>query len=184
VFIKMLTDRPTWLKWAHEGDEKVGPWAAFPKRPTMEEVVATSRTTPQSWHFTLSEPAAGWEQVGFDDSSWKEAQGPFGSDGTPNIKPTTQWTSDDIWLRREVTIPDHDFKNLQLVVYHDEDIEVYINGVLAGSLPGYQNSYEPLEINADALKLLKPGAKILVAVHCHQTTGGQGVDVGIVDVKP
>jgi len=29
---------------------------------------------------------------------------------------------------------------------------------------------------------MKPGSKILVAVHFHQTEGGQGIDVGLADV--
>ncbi|MHB8635429.1 MAG: glutaminase domain-containing protein [Fimbriimonadaceae bacterium] len=183
VFIRMLTDRPAWLKWAKEGDAKVGPWAPFPKRPTMIDVIPTSQKAPQMWRFTLDKPGAGWEQTTFADGAWQQALGPFGSNGTPGIKPTTQWTSDDIWLRREVTVPAGDFKNLQLVVYHDEDVEVYVNGVLAGSLPGYQNSYEPLEMSGAALKLFTPGAHLVLAVHCHQTTGGQGVDIGVVDVR-
>ena len=39
-----------------------------------------------------------------------------------------------------------------------------------------------MEIRKTARALLKPGAKITLAVHCHQTIGGQGVDVGIVNV--
>lgn len=183
MFVRLLDDRSTWMKWAKAGDIKVGPWAPFPKRPTVVEFIPSSKTTPQSWRMSLAKPAAGWERVGFDDSSWTVAQGPFGSDGTPGIKPTTQWTSDDIWLRREVTVPAGKVKNLQLEVYHDEDIEVYINGVLAGSAPGYQNSYEPLDLASEARALIKPGAKLVIAVHCHQTTGGQGVDVGVVDVR-
>ena len=183
VFIKLLTDRPTWLKWAHAGDAKVGPWAPFPKRPTLVDVIPTSQKSPQPWRFTLTRPSAGWESSAFEDAAWNTGQGPFGSDATPGIKPTTQWTTDDIWLRREVTVPAGGFHNLQLVVYHDEDIEVYVNGVLAGSAPGYQNSYEPLEMSTEALKLFKPGAHLVLAVHCHQTTGGQGVDVGVADVK-
>jgi hypothetical protein len=40
-----------------------------------------------------------------------------------------------------------------------------------------------MELSGAARALLKPGAKIVLAVHCHQTTGGQGVDVGLADVK-
>ncbi len=68
-------------------------------------------------------------------------------------------------------------------IYHDEDIEVYLNGVLAVREPGYINSYETFEITPAALALLKPGATVTVAAHCHQTTGGQGIDVGLSDVS-
>ena len=29
---------------------------------------------------------------------------------------------------------------------------------------------------------MNPGAKVLVAVHCHQIEGGQGINVGLADV--
>jgi hypothetical protein len=41
-----------------------------------------------------------------------------------------------------------------------------------------------MAIGGEARALLTPGAKITLAVHCHQTKGGQGVDVGLVDVEP
>ena len=67
-------------------------------------------------------------------------------------------------------------------MYHDEDVEIYVNGVLAASNSGYNDSYVPLEISRDALALLRPGATVTVAVHVHQTEGGQGIDLGLADV--
>ncbi len=185
IFIKMLSDRATWKKWVQFDDKvNVGPWAPLPKMPKMVSVVPSSKDAEVRWKYSLSQPAESWTSSSFDASAWKDGVGPFGSDGTPGIAPKTQWTSDDIWLRREFTMPD--FKgDLFMQVYHDEDVEVYVNGVLATKEAGYQNSYEPLEISAAARAQLKPGAHIVLTVHCHQTTGGQGVDVGLVRlVKP
>jgi hypothetical protein len=64
-------------------------------------------------------------------------------------------------------------------VYHDEDCEVYINGVLAASASGYVTSYVVLPMNAAGQNALIANGTNLIAVHCHQTTGGQDIDVGI-----
>jgi len=182
-FIRMLTDPEIWHKWSSRDKFHAGNWAPLPVMPTPENVVPSGRDADVQWHYTLEKPADGWTAASFDDSSWKTGPAPFGSDGTPSINPKTQWTSDDIWIRRSVTLPSGKLDNLHLLIYHDEDIVVYINGVLAASEPGYDNSYAVEDISPDALAQLKPGATITIAAHCHQTTGGQGIDVGIVRLK-
>jgi len=182
IFIKMLADRATWKKWIQFDDKgKAGPWAPLPKMPKTVTVVPSSRDGQVSWKYTLTKPADDWTSVSFDASSWKAASGPFGTDGTPGIAPKTPWNSDDIWLRREFTVPSYK-GDLFMQVYHDEDVEVYVNGILASQEAGYTSSYDTLEISAAAKAVLKPGARIVLTVHCHQTTGGQGVDVGLVRI--
>ena len=179
LFIKMLADRATWKKWIQFDDKfKAGPWAPLPVAPKVLEVVPTARTMPVEWKYTTTKPSDDWTKPTFDDSTWTTGYGPFGSDGTPGIAPKTKWTSDDIWLRRQFVMPSTSGE-LMVLAFHDEDVEVYFNGVLAASEAGYITSYEPLELSAAAKAILKPGAKIVITVHCHQTTGGQGVDVGL-----
>ena len=184
VFIKMLADRAMWKKWASADKVKVGNWAPLPETPKVTVVIPTSQTNPVTWRYTTQRPADHWAAVDFDASAWAEGAGSFATRGTPGAVEHTRWNTSDIWLRREFTLPEKSYPNLQFYTCHDEDVEIYVNGLLASSESGFTSSYTALEIAPHALELLKPGAKILVAVHCHQTEGGQNIDVGLVNVEP
>ena len=59
---------------------------------------------------------------------------------------------------------------------------MYLNGLRAAQLAGFVPFYEQVKIDPGALATLKPGVNV-IAVHCHQTSGGQCIDVGIVIPK-
>jgi hypothetical protein len=67
--------------------------------------------------------------------------------------------------------------------HHDEDAEIYLNGVLAAKVSGFSTDYEFVALTPAGRAALRPGRNTL-AVHCHQTTGGQYIDVGVVDLVP
>jgi hypothetical protein len=180
IFIKMLAEAPTWQRWAARGANTTGPWAPIPIALPAKEVVPTAQTAQVKWRYTLEQPPADWMKPGFDDSAWKEGVGGFGTKGTPGAIIGTDWKTKQIWLRREFTLPERPLKNPRLLLIYDEDPEVYLNGVLASKLTGWITAYEEADIVPVALATLKPG-KSIMAVRASQTTGGQSIDVGIVE---
>jgi hypothetical protein len=183
VFMQMLYDKATWTKYASHDKTKATGWAPMPKPPMLVTVVSTSQQNGITWHYTTEKPNDGWFKVSFDDSSWKTGTGGFGTRNTPGAVVRTEWNTPNIWLRREFEMPTGDWKNLSLLVHHDEDVKVYINGVLAATAVGFTSNYEELPLNAAGKAALKPG-KNIIAVSCLQTRGGQYIDVGFVEVKP
>jgi hypothetical protein len=150
--------------------------------PVVKTIVPASRKQPQSWRYTTSKPGDGWQQADFDDSAWKEGEGGFGTESTPGTIVRTEWNSPDIWVRRTFELKTEKLNQPRLLIHHDEDAEVYINGQLAAKLEGYTTSYVRVTIDEKAGKTLKAGSNCL-AIHCHQTTGGQYIDAGLVDVR-
>jgi hypothetical protein len=143
-------------------------------------VAPTSREQPQEWRFTTTAPPEGWIGTDFNDSTWKKGPGGFGTFGTPGARVRTVWNTADIWLRRTVELPQVKVKGrLRLLIHHDEDAEVYLNGVRLAGMKGYTTDYRTVELGPEALQSLRPGRNVL-AVHCHQTGGGQYIDVGLV----
>ncbi|HEY7315722.1 MAG TPA: glycoside hydrolase family 2 TIM barrel-domain containing protein [Gemmataceae bacterium] len=145
-------------------------------------VMPTAKQNWQTWRYTLNEPAEGWFKADFKDTDWKKGTGGFGTRGTPGAVVRTVWNTSDIWLRRTFDLPENAPKELHLLLHHDEDAEIYLNGVLAAKVKGYITDYEEVDISAEALAALKKGTNTL-AVHCKQTGGGQYIDVGLAAYK-
>ena len=184
IFIKPLLDETLWKKWAARDTTKAARWAPLPTPPVMKTVVPSAGDTNNiSWRYTETKPAAEWMQADFDDRTWKTGVAGFGTAGTPGAVVRTEWKTDDLWLRREFQLPAGPLDRLQLRLHHDEDAEVFINGVAAGTFPGYTTDYEEFPLSDAARAALKPGLNHL-AVHCHQTVGGQYIDVGMVSQEP
>jgi hypothetical protein len=182
VFVKLLDDWAMWKKWGGRGAKVAGNWAPFPTPPQLEVLAPTAEDEPIPWRYTLQQPSDGWFRSDFDDSKWRQGPGGFGTRGTPGSVVRTEWNTSDIWLRRELVLPADKLAAPQLRIHHDEDAEVYINGVLAAKLPGYISSYEEVDLVGQARSSLRAGRNVM-AVHCHQTKGGQYIDVGIVREK-
>jgi len=150
--------------------------------PIVTMIVPTSQNAGQIWRHTTTQPADGWEEDGFNDSGWKIGKGGFGTKDTPGAVIGTTWDTSDIWIRRSFDLEGKIPNELYLSAHHDEDAEVYINGKLVAKLSGYTSGYVRTPLDEKAKAALKPGLNRL-AVHCHQTSGGQYIDVGFVDVK-
>ena len=131
------------------------------------------------WRYTETEPGRGWHKVGFNDSTWSVAPGGFGDKAVPAARAQTPWTSDGIWLRRTFRVERVPIAPM-LLLHHDDDAEVYVNGRLAARAPGYVTRYEVLPMAPDAARTVAVGVNLL-AVHCVYRGGGRYIDAGIVD---
>lgn len=152
-------------------------WFNASGAPTLD--VAWRRVDDARWRYTLEEPAADWLTEGFDATAWSLGEGGFGTEGTPGARVGTQWSSERIWLRRTFRWDPAQDADPCLVLHHDEDVDVYLNGVLALRRGGYARGYLVDELGAAARAALRPGENTL-AVTCAQTVGGQFVDVALV----
>ena len=152
--------------------------------PTYTSVVPTSENESQNYQYTFETPAAGWSNANFAGAAnWQVGPGGFGTANTPGIGQLgTVWNTPDVWLRRTFTLPNltpEQVNQLVITDYHDEDVEIYLNGVLAYSRTGYTSNYENAPIKEEARRALNIGGQNVMAIHCHQTQGGQYIDAGL-----
>ena len=73
-------------------------------------------------------------------------------------------------------------KNFALKIYHDEDAEVYVNGVKVLDVKGYTTDFVVYELDENVTNAFKTG-KNTISIHCKQTQGGQFIDCGVLTVE-
>ena len=158
--------------------KEIGKFQKDKAAPSVRTYVDDARGTPATWSFVTSAPAPGWKEVGSKAfKNWTKAQGGFGTKGTPNSFVTTEWKEPEIWMRTNFgakEIPE----SLVLEIYHDEDVEVYLNGVEIFKASGHITDYQLVELGQNALDAFQTGNNVL-AIHCKQTKGGQFIDASL-----
>ncbi len=147
------------------------------RRVSWQTVVPTSQDAAQTWRYTTNAPSADWPQPRYDDSGWAQGKGGFGSRGTPGAAVGTEWRTSDIWIRRTFRTDAAHFDLTALKLHHDEDAEIYLNGKRVGQFAGFLTDYTTVLTDALA-KAIAAGDNVL-AIHCHNTVGGQFIDAGI-----
>jgi len=145
-----------------------------------EAILPASDDAAYTSKYTENAPAEGWMNASFDDSKWKTGAAPFGN----NQGAKTVWKSKDLWTRRTfilTAIPD---RKMYLKLYHDDNVEVYLNGEKIYSCNCWNNSTEYFPLD-DAIKNKLVKGKNVLAIHVANTAGGQGLDIGLsIDSKP
>lgn len=141
-------------------------------------LITDSRLSSTDWHYTEEKPSADWNKVSFraELEGWKIGPGGFGT-AAPGVQARTVWTSSEIWLQTTFgleSIPE----SLLLHLYHDNAIEIYLNGRPVLHRQGWTTEYEKIPAPDRFMAALQTGRNVL-AVHVSQDYGGQLFDLGI-----
>ena len=135
------------------------------------------------WRYTTAKPEINWMKPGFNDAGWRKGTAGFGTSGTPGGKHNTDWKTPAIWMRTTLKLDGCGKDSYRFIVCHDEDVDIYVNGVHAASAKGYVTDYVALKPGSKAMAALKAGDNT-IAVRCRQTGGGQYIDVALYDTQP
>lgn len=128
------------------------------------------------YRYTTETPSGAWSAAAFDDGAWKTGLAPFGNEGKRIGR--TPWKTPDIYLRKTFDYDGADIKAGAVVITYDEDTEVYVNGQKILSVQGHTGSYRMFVVTDALRQALRKGANVL-AVHTHQTGGGQIIDLAL-----
>jgi hypothetical protein len=146
---------------------------------TYKTILPASDEMAYDSKYTETAPAGEWQNPVYDDSQWKTGSAPFTDD---RGKAKTLWLTKDIWLRRKFTLTDLNINRLFLKLYHDDNVEVYLNGEEVYSHVGWVSDFKQIPIDGFKDKL-KVGDNV-IAIHCANTAGGSYLDVGLLDELP
>ncbi len=149
--------------------------------PQYRAVIPTVREQPYRARYTRRQPAAGWEKAGFAATGWQEGPAPFSDQ--PALH-GTEWTGGNIWVRRTVRVADpRTTGKLSVLMWHDDDAEVYLNGVLLTRQARWNNHYDYFAVPEAARRALKKGENVL-ALHANSPMGGEYLDAGLYEELP
>ena len=144
---------------------------------TYKDILPAGDVVNYTTKYTETAPSTEWMKPEFKDNEWKNGLAPFGNiEGVSK----TLWSSRDIWMRREFTLENIDFKEPLLKLQYDDVVKVYLNGDLIYNADCCAGKYLYLPMTNDMKSKLKKGKNVF-AIHVLNTGGGALLDIGIVE---
>lgn len=152
--------------------------------PVLSSLVPTAAGEAWTGEYTTTKPADGWYKPGFAATGWKSDKGAFGSVPQEQLAKTL-WNTEEIWVRREITVPSGiGNKPVYLNYSHDDDVIIYINGIKVVDTGNQCHKNVRLLLSGDVRKSLKPG-KNFIAAWCRDRGGLAFLDFGLdIEEKP
>ncbi len=132
---------------------------------------------PWEAKYLTKDPVGDWTAISYDDQSWQQGKGAFGTfENEPHSK--TNWTNAKIWVRRTFDLKE-DLSNSSILLEfsHDDDAEIFINGIQVVKTGGTGKN-KRVKLNDAVLKTLKPG-KNVIAAYCFNGGANGFLDVGL-----
>ena len=146
------------------------------QHPT-ETIIPFGEGHPVDCQYTETAPEKNWMMPEYDDQRWSKGKMPFGKGWEKDF--ATPWNSREIWARRTIDLNDISIDRLMLQLRHDDDVEVYINGVQVYNCEHcYTGNLKEYRLDEKAKAALKKG-KNTIALHCINPSGNSWLDVGL-----
>jgi len=149
----------------------------------IEEVdlLTVAKTSVQGeWEakYTTQEPSGDWYKKVFDDSSWTNAVGAFGTTINESTA-RTNWDSKYIWVRRAIQLDkSYKGKDVYLEYSHDDDAIIYINGIEVVNTGNDCKKNVRIKLSEEVVNSLVKGNNV-IAGYCYNRVGNGLLDFGL-----
>ncbi len=147
------------------------------------DILKYSAKDPGLFSYTCNAPAENWAQTNFSQHSWQQGKAGFGNAVVENSftrKIGTPWHTENIWLRKNFSLPPGATKNLMMRIHHLGDATVYLNGHIIYEKE--DEDYTTWNFDRQAQSHLTKGTNVL-AVQSRQTKKTRYLDVALFDMK-
>jgi hypothetical protein len=148
--------------------------------PTVRYLVESSEITGRAWNYRFKGAGPEWKTIDPLGPGWQQGDGPFQTGTIKSVPTGTEWTTNEIMLRRTFELDDVP-GNLWLNTYFNmTNLNIYINGTPVAEFEGLRATsrhYRHFDISENA-GALKKGKNIL-AVYATKDKGLRAVDVAL-----
>jgi hypothetical protein len=130
------------------------------------------------FRYTETAPPAGWTAPDFDDRKWSEGAAGIGETVDVDARVRTPLAFTELWARTRFELDALPTGRTFVRMMHDEDTQVYVNGVLVADTYDFVRTYGDF-LATDAVNAALVLGTNTIAVHTINTNLSRYIDVGL-----